>query len=241
MEDKITVLLEQEEKLLINAVARTMQAYNQNPTVSNLRDYEGAKKALEDFRLKKAIAENPDAQAFKNLLEVLEYLQAEGWKISKSALYEKAFAIKKQPNGSYLKKDIDDFAGKFLRKLDGSDTEDIDISKKIEAEIRKLTAEAEKKELEVSRLKGELVDRFEVEHQLADRAAFLIDSLKNFFHSQTPKIIEMANGDSACVPDVIQFISAELDTLFDHYSKPLTFSVAVYNENNNEEDTIENQ
>lgn len=235
-EDKITALLEQEEKLLTSAVARTMQAYNQSPVVANLKDYEAAKKAIEDFRRRKATAENPEAQTFKNLLEVLDYLQAEGWKISKSTLYEKSYAIKKQPDGAYLKKNIDDFAAKFLRKLDGSDTEEIDIAEKIKAEIRKLTAEAEKREIEVQRLKGEVVDRYEVEQQFADRAAFLIDSLKNFSHSQMPRLIELVRGDTAYAAEAIDFFNAEVETLFDHYSKPLTFSVAAYNENGDRED-----
>lgn len=239
-DDKITVLLQQEEKLLLSGIARTMKTYNQSGKVTDLRDYEAAKKALEEFRRKKAVEHDPDKQAFRNILEVLDYLQMAGWKIQKSALYSKQYAIKKQPDGSMLKKDVDDFAGRFLRKLDGSDTEEGDFSKKIEAEIRKLTAEAEKKEIEVQRLRGEVVDRSEVEQQLAARAAFLKNSLEGFFHSMAPRLIEKAEGNPDRTPEVVDFCLAELDELLDHYSKPHTFSVPAYNGNEGKEDADAN-
>lgn len=224
-DDKLIAILENEEKVMLSAVARNMKAYHETGKVSDLRDYEAAKKALEEYRRKKAIEQDPDKQAFRNIIEVLDYLQAEGWKIQKSSLYQKQYAIRKQPDGSMLKKDVDDFAARYLHKADGSDMEDADMPKKIEAEVRKLTAEAEKKEIEVMRLKGELVDRFEVEQQLADRASYLKSSLEGFFHSMCPRLIEKAEGNVQRVPEVVDFCLAELNELFDHYSKPLAFSV----------------
>lgn len=232
-DDKFTAILENDEKLLISAVARSMKAYHQSGKVAELRDYEAAKKALEECRRKKAAEQEPDKQAFKNILEVLDYLQAEGWKIQKSALYSKQYAIKKQSDGAMLKKDVDDFASRYLRKLDGSDMEEGDLSKKTEAEVRKLLAEAEKKEIEVSQLRGEVVDRSEVEQQLAARAAFLKNSLEGFFHSMTPRLIEKAEGNQARTPEVVEFCLSELAELFDHYSKPHTFSVPAITGNGN--------
>lgn len=241
LDEKFAAILENEEKILLTAVARTMKAYHESGKLSDLRDYEAAKKSLEAYRRKKAMERDPDKQTFRNIIEVLDYLQAEGWKIKKSALYQKQYAIKKQADGSMLKKDVDDFAARYLRKADGSDMDAADISKKIEAEIRKLTAEAEKKEIEILRLKGELVDRHEVEYQLADRAAFLKDSLKNFFHSKAPRIIEIVRGDMTLVADLIQFLIDETENLFDHYSKPLIFSVPIIREENEDEEINETE
>ena len=69
---KIDALLEQEEKLLGGAVERTFQAYNKNSTVANLKDYQAAKKALEEFQAKKAAQKDPENHAFKTIIEVLE-------------------------------------------------------------------------------------------------------------------------------------------------------------------------
>lgn len=233
-EDKINYLLEQEEKLLTSTLTKTMKAYNENPTLSNLKNYEAAKRALEEFQKRKANPEGSENQKFKTLFQVFKYLQNEGWKISKSAFYEKAYMIKKT-NGVYLKKDIDVFAKKFLRKTDAPDIED-DIDKKIQAEIRKLTAEAEKKELEVQKLRGELVERWEVEQQLADRAAFLKSSIQEFFHSMAPHMIEKVSGDIQKLPEFIDFCLIEIEKLFDYYSRPLQFSVPNNGVTNDEHD-----
>lgn len=240
LKDKIKSLLEQEEKLLASALIKTMKAYNENPTLSNLRDYEAAKRALEEFQKRKAAMENPESseenQEFKTLLQIFKYLKNEGWKISKSALYEKAYMIKKT-NGVYLKKDIDAFAKKFLRKIDAPDIDIEDgIDKKIQAEIRKLTAEAEKKELEVKKLRGELVERWEVEQQLADRAAFLKSSIQEFFHSMAPYMIEKVEGNIQKLPEFIEFCLIEIEKLFDYYSRPLQFIVPAME---NQEDISE--
>ena len=82
--DKINALLAQEENLLNRAVAKTMEAYNQEPTNANLKDWESARDALMKCRGRKATEANPAQVALAGIPEVLEYLKAEGWKIEKS-------------------------------------------------------------------------------------------------------------------------------------------------------------
>jgi hypothetical protein len=235
-EEKVMALLEQEEKLLYSALVRTMKAYNESPTIANLKDYQAAKRAYDEFCRRKEAQLNPESRTFKTQAEILEYLKEQGWKISKASLSEKFFAIKKQKDGTVLKEDVDAFAEKFLRKLDGSDNGEIDISAKLEAEIRKINAEAEKKEIEVRRLKGELVERYEVEQQLADRAVYLRNSLEEFFRSMTPHLIEKAGGDLSKTADIMEFCLEELDNIFNHYAKPLTFSVPTFNNNGGDDE-----
>lgn len=222
-EDKVKILLDQEEKLLISALRKAMLAYNENPTTQNLKAFQSAKKALEDFRKRQNTPQGPER--FKNLLEVAEYLKGEGWKVGKSFLYQKAYLIKKQADGTILREDADAFAKQYLKKLDGSNI-DADITQKLKAEVRKLKAEAEKRELEVLQIKGKLVDKYEVEQQLAARAAFLMESLRNFVHSQIPRVVEMVGGDIKYAADAIEFFQEELEKLFDYYSKPLVFNVS---------------
>lgn len=222
MADKIDQLLDQEEKLHTSAVARTFKAYKDNPTHANLKDYEAAKKGLEEFRKGKA-----GDKIFKKLPEVLEYLQAEGWKIQKSTLYEKEFAIKKRTDGGMLKKDVDAFAEKFLRKVDSSEP-DSDYVKKVEAEVEKLRIENERNQLKLDAEKGLYVLRSEVEQMLAGRAALLKDGLgQNFIHSRAPKIIEAVKGDSERAGELIDLWLAEIESVFDYYSKPMKFDVPI--------------
>lgn len=215
----IDSILSQEEKLLVNALATAAKAYRDNPTEANLKAYKAAKKALEEYRSK------GNGEKFHSLMEVLQYLKQEGWKISRSKLYEKAYLLKKQPDGTYLKKDVDNFARIHLKMLDGSDIE-AGALRKLEAEIRKLTAEAEKREIEVARLRGELVSKHEVEQQLAARAIFLKDRLRNFFHGQVPAIVEMVKEGKE-VNEIIDYINNELEDMFDYYSKPMEIKVLL--------------
>lgn len=166
------------------------------------------------------------SSSLKNLLDVCRYLDSEGWKVGKTFLYQKAGMLTKRKDGTITKKDADKFASAFLqRKL--SVPSSTDLTKKTEAETRKLIAEAEKKELEVLKLKGEVVDRYEVEQQLAYRAAFLLSGLRSFGYSQVPRIIDAVGGDMSQAAQAIGLFHSELEKLFDYYSKPIQFRVPV--------------
>ena len=231
-DDKITALLDQEEKLIASAVARTVSAYNQSATVANLKDFQAAKKAYEEFKSRQAASADPENRSFKNILDVLDYLQSEGYKLGKSKLYEDQHKIDHQKDGSMLKKDVDKYASMFLRKADGSDIE-FDTTEKFkwETEIAKQKAEQLTRRNEVE--SGIYVLRSDVEQQFAARASFLRNSLEGFFHSLAPRLIEKADGSMDRTPDVVEFCLAELDELFHRYSQPLVFAEAVkFNEDN---------
>lgn len=163
---------------------------------------------------------------FKTLAQALSYLKKGGWKISKTRLYEDRHLI----GDPIFKKNIDNYASRYLSKIDG-DNEHKDAAKLLRLEQAKNEREKRKiNELKRKRLRGSLVDRHEVEQGLANRAAFLKSSMEGFFHSMTPRLIERCNGDLQRVPEIMEFCLAELEKLFDYYSKPLTFSVPINEE-----------
>ena len=209
---------------MVAAVARTMQAYNRTSTVANLKDWQAAKKAFEEFQI--SMAADTDNPVYRGLSEVLVYLQSFGWKISKSKLYEDQRLIKKQSDGSMFKRDVDLYAERSLRRLDGSDA-DSDMSEKLEWEIEILKQKAaqlrRKNEIE----EGMYVLTSEIEQQLSARAAFLKDSLTGFFQSMAARIVEKAEGNPDRTPDVIEFCLLELADIFNYYSKPLTVVEAM--------------
>ncbi len=219
---KIDALMEQEENMLNKAIVQTMGAYNQTPTVANLNNWNAAKNALAEYRAQKAAEENPQDAPLKGVPEVLEYLKAQGWKISQSKLYEDQGKIDKQKDGSILKKDADKYAKYFLQKLDGSDYETSPLEKQKE-ETRLTKERADKVAFENEIMRGSYVLREEVEQQQAARAAYLKNSIEGFFHSLAPRIIEHANGDMNKVPELTEFCLKEVEDFFHHYSKPLTF------------------
>ena len=225
---KIDQVLAQEENVLSAAVARTMQAYNQNSTVANLRDYQAAKTALEEFRKKKHAAENPEKARF-TVPEAVEYLKSQGYKIEKSKLYsEKALVGYTTIDNAvtFSKKDIDKYAKKFLNLLSGSDADNADEKMKWDARI----AEQKFKDMEFeAKIKeGMYVLKSEVEQMLAARAAFLKDNLgQSFIHSRAPKIAEIIQGNTERIPELIELWLQQIEEVFDYYSKPMRFEVST--------------
>ena len=223
---KIDALMTQEENVLSAAVARTMQAYNQNSIVSNLKDYQAAKTALEEFRKKKHAAENPEEACF-SVPEAVEYLKGQGFKIEKSKLYEEKNIVGYTTIDNavtFLKKDLDKYAKKFLNLLAESDSNNADAKMKWDAKI------AEQKfsdmEFEAKIKQGMYILKSDVEQQLAARAAFLKDNLgQSFIHSRASKIAELLKGDTDRIPELIEFWLKQIEKVFDYYSKPMRFEV----------------
>lgn len=214
-------ILDDEAKDLINTMAKLSIAV---PTPARLLQIRQYKAMIENWywRLKGIDEENyikPD--------DVLDYLQLSGYKIAKSAFYAKFLKlVKKNNDGIMRRSDVVAIIKKVgLKKR--NDTEEVgdEQAKKLEAEIRKLNAEAERREIQVAVMRGELVNRADVEQQLAARAAFLMDSLRNFGHSQLPQIIERTRGDITLAADMIDYYNRELEELFNYYSRPMIFNV----------------
>ena len=193
---KIDALMAQEENVLSSAVARTMQAYNQNSIVANLKDYQAAKTALEEFRKKKHAAENPEEACF-SVPEAVEYLKGQGFKIEKSKLYEEKNIVGYTTIDNavtFLKKDLDKYAKKYLDKLDGSGYE-TDPAGKNEQETRLTKAKADKEELLLKVLGKSYVDIAQVERTRTAQTARLLLTYENLVYGKVEKLIELVSGD----------------------------------------------
>lgn len=215
-------LLLQEEEILATAVASCMKAVQDKPTKANLQAMDAAKKALEDFRSRKTAA--PEAQRFKNIREVHAYLLESGWKISERKAYDDKRLIKCQPDGSYLASDVDEYADRYLKKLDGSSEGENGLaSEKLRKEIQIL----DEKQKQLSRRNeidaGKWLPRSRVEQMLAERAAFLCSDLETFIHNFAPRMVEMVGGDPEKLPEFTAFALAEKEKWLDRYSQPIPF------------------
>ncbi len=208
-------------KIYTNSFISALKAVRENPSTANVKEYEKANRSIEEY-FKKKEAEASNEIRFQNILDVSGYLQSEGWKISKSKLYADRGIIKTQADGSYLKKDVDKYAEKFLRKLDGSDI-DSDPFEKLKEETRLTKERADKVAFENEIMRGSYVLREEAEQQLAARAAYIKSSIEGFFHSLSPRIAELIGGDATKISELTEFCLREVEDFFHHYSKPLTF------------------
>lgn len=198
-----------------------MQAYNDKPTAENLRNWTAAKQAIEAFTRK---SDSPERR-FDNLMDVCEYLTSEGWKISKTKLYEDQGKIHKQKDGTMLKQDVDRYAA-VLSRLDGSDFEG-HASEKLrwETEIAKQKAKLLTRSNAVEA--GKYILKSDVEQQLAGRASYLKSSLgMDFIHSRAAQLIRVCDGNQERAPELIEFWLEQIEQTFDHYAQPLQFSTA---------------
>ena len=219
---KVKKLSDKEPDLRARAVAQTMAAYNNKPTIQNLRAWDAAKAAFAKCGNKQL---DPAERRFANLLEVLDYLKVEGWKVEKSKIYADKRIIAQEPDGSYTRKAIDDYAKRCLVRIDGSNTAQVDFSqRKAQLEVELLEEKKKEAVRENDIAAGRWVLKSEVESMLAARAALLKDGVgAGFIHSQAMRIIEVCGGLQEKAPELIAYWLEEVNALFDRYAAPTEF------------------
>jgi hypothetical protein len=216
---KLDDALAKEEQFIAAAVAKSLTAYNKNPTGQNLRDYQANKKALDEYRAK---ASGKEDDHFATKGKVLIYLEDADWDVKKSKLYTDLKSVPKT-KGGYLKKDIDMYAKLRLTKANGAGVGQ-DNAEKTRQEIRVAAARAEKLEMENEILRGRYLLKSEVEMLLAARAKVLYDGVKSFGVNMSSRMVDIVKGDQSMTPDLIELYKIEIETLFDHYSRPMGFT-----------------
>lgn len=173
---------------------------------------------------------NAVSESFSNVADVHKYLKAHGWKIGKTQVYQhvEAKKIKRGDDGKFLISSIDKYALKYLRRLDGSKPSK-DLAKiqerRYAAELRDTEAGAAMKEMKLSLLKGEYVEKGEFERALAQRAAVFKNDLESFIHGQAAGIINLVGGTPDKTPDLIEFMLDRTAEWLNRYADEREFTV----------------
>lgn len=163
----------------------------------------------------------------KNLLDVLGYLQAEGWQVSRATIYRHYHQKKiiRREDGLFHQSDIERYAKTFLKRASTSDP-DVDLQRK------KVLLEIEKLEIANARAKhmkeveeGAYIPIADLEIELASRAAVFDAGLSHFFQSEAGTIINLVGGDQRKIPEVINFLMAKKDELLNQYADAGEFTV----------------
>lgn len=194
-------------KIYTNSFISALKAVKENPSTVNVKEYEKANRAIEEY-FKKKEAEASNEIRFQNILDVSGYLQSVGWKISKSKLYADRGIIKTQADGAYLKKDVDKYAEQFLRKLDGSDI-DSDPLEKLKEETRLTKAKADKEELLFRVLQKKYIDIAQVERTRTAQTAKLLLIYENLVYGKAEKLIELVAGDMTKKHELQKFLLSD--------------------------------
>jgi len=150
-----------------------------------------------------------EENTFRNLQGVTAYLRGQGWKVSKSTIYDhgRARKIKPRTDGLFHLSDVETYASAYLKqRIAPTMSQAIDNiqHRRNEAEARKIEAQAHHWEVKAQVAAGAFVPRDAFEHALAQRAAVLKADVENFIRGGAEKIITLVNGDPAKAPALIE-------------------------------------
>lgn len=180
-----------------------------------------------------AEAEPEEADRFPNLMRVLDYLRAEGWKIGKSQLYQhrKEGRIRAEADGTYTRRAVDRYAKLFLKRTDGRDRRQDELEElqraKLRAEKEKTEAQARHWELRTRIERGYYVRRADVEQALAARAVLLRAGYEDFVRGEADRIVAVCEGSPERVPDLIAFLLDAGEEWFDRYADEAEFTAML--------------
>jgi len=216
-----------QETALITARDAALEAVQVKPTGANRKAYRKAVRDLEGFLRAK---QEPDSgeQTFASILDVVNHLDQQGWKISKSTAYDhwkKEGKIKARTAGGFTLSAVQEYARLHLQRKDGTsgekESEDNLQQQKITAEVRRILSDAEMRELKYRAALGELMPKSQVEIELSERAS----NLKNYFNSvarsSAGRIIKIVKGDPQKAQELITFLLGLNKKAFDNYSRPI--------------------
>jgi hypothetical protein len=190
----------------------------------------------EQIDIDQAAANEPAPAVLRNILEVVKYLQGlERYKVSQAAVYRHRDhgKLRPQPDGTFLVKDVDRYAGIFLKLKDGSgglrahQAAPAIADDKAAAEARKVSAQAEHWEIKTRILKGEYIERSAFEAALARRASIFKSDVENFIRSNSSEMIKLVGGDDLKAPDVIEFWLQASEKWLARYSEDAAHELPV--------------
>lgn len=218
--------------VLFNASIKTLDDYNKDRTVANLRNMEAAKEALDKF-----IAEAGGGKAgenFSNIAAVVKYLEDAGWKISDKTLYRHINVERKllrQEDGTFTRKAVDTYAATWLKQTATGKRKQDSIDQlqrqKLEQELENLKQRNEREKFNFEKDKGLHVPKEQMEIELATRAGVLLAGLKHWIQANTADWITLSGGDTRKVGELINKMTNDLDDHINRYAGSHEYEVVI--------------
>lgn len=204
-----------------------LEAVQVKPTGANRKAYRKACRDLEEFLRAK---QEPDSgeQVFASIIDVVNHLDQQGWKISKSTAYghwKKESKIKARTKGGFTLSAVLEYARLHLQRKDGStgekESDDSLQQQKITAEVRRILSDAELREHKLREALGEVMPKSQVEIELSERASNLKTYFNSVARSSAGRIIKLVKGDPQKAQELITFLLGLNKKAFDNYSRPI--------------------
>ncbi len=231
--------------VLYNSVSMSAQAYQKEPLAGKLKDWQASEAALNDF-IRSIDQQNADDPRLGTIADVLAYLKAEGWRVTKTSLYrhQKEGKFVPRDNGTYRQNDIDKYARVWLKQQSTGKriSERIDElqRKKLEQELQNLEIENRRKNFNFEKDQGKYVPKEMMEIELATRAGILDAGLKHWIQSHTAEWIRVVNGDMKKIGELINILNRTLDEHINTYASVREYQVIIDAEEEETEMEMEN-
>lgn len=230
--EKLRSLVEMSRKndipALLNAKNRAQQDVYADPSKENLAVLERATAMLE-----KAMDAGQNCKTWK---EALDYLKEDcGRKVGQTKLFAdiKAGRLKRQPDGSFKRRDLDRYAAS-LPTAGTPDKLATDAARRQrereEQELRRIRAAADRDEFDLQVKRGRYISREAVYQELAARAVALSASLKTEFEAQALDVIALAEGNPKKSGPFVERIDQIIDEAMSEYAKPVEIEVTFTND-----------
>ena len=166
---------------------------------------------------------------YKTQLDAVAFLKDRGFKVSKSSFGRdlKAGKISTDSNGHFEENALLAYAVALKeptatvenKALSSATTERLSA----DAELKKYQAERQKLKLEQEQ--GKLMPKAEYERNLAARALFFKNEVRNFIHLHGAGMIHLAGGDESKLPVLVRFWEEKTAVWMDTWSQEREFSV----------------
>lgn len=223
--NELDLALDLEEATLQESKAEAFNLARRSPTRANTAAFNRADLALKEF-IRARAEDLVEDRVFINVAELVEYLVKErGFRTSKTKVYDDAGneLIKRQADGTFRQADVDDYAVAFLKPLDasGGSASGSLQEQKLREEISRVRVDGELKKHKLREATGEVVQKDQVEIELASRAIFLRSDLKNVGRSGVMEIIKKVKGDPQKAALFVSWWVAVVDEIMDRYARPI--------------------
>lgn len=170
---------------------------------------------------------------YKNKLAVLNALQEDGWKISKTQFYEhcKIGLLRPGKDGGYSKAAVEKYAKANLPRLDTgekvADRADRLREEKQELAVQRERIKLEHEQLDLDERHGQLMPTEDHERAVIARGVALYEHLNHHLQVEVSALIETVNGDQKQAPALIDFFSSILDSAFADYVADAEYDVIL--------------
>jgi phosphotransacetylase len=170
------------------------------------------------------------AREFKNLREVATYLRDEGWKVSKSTVYEHSKKGMIRPDVEkkrYSLKAVLKYAQTHLVPLgtvQKKKDEDLQRQKTL-AEIERIQEQTRREKINRLKAEGALIEKESVYLELAARGAVLEAGLKGMVQARAGDWVTLVHGDEKKTADLVRELMTEIDLTVNEFATTKEFQV----------------